>query len=120
MAGKLEAKSQFKGKVPKIFGPCADYAEKFMQTVIQVNTPMALADVFMQNSYLKADMNGSARIFNQALDYSTFRSGIYHLFEDKKLLSEIYTFAFFDYAKKHNLMIGEEADEMAWKEVELK
>ena len=63
MAGKLEAKSQFKGKVPKIFGPCADYAEKFMQTVIQVNTPMALADVFMQNSYLKADMNGSARIF---------------------------------------------------------
>jgi hypothetical protein len=120
MTKELEDKSEFKGKVHKKFGPCADYAENFMKTVIQVNTPMALADVFMQNSYLKADMNGSARIFNSALDYSTFRSGIYHIAEDRKLLSDIYTFAFFDYAKKHNLMTGKEADEMARKEVELK
>lgn len=93
---------------------CAQYAEKFMKTAIGVETPMALADLFCQNSYLNENLNRKGDIFYNALDLTAeVKNGIFHLLEDKQLLLNIYTLAFWDYAKKNNFVKKEDADKFA-------
>jgi hypothetical protein len=99
---------------------CAEYAAKFMKTAVQVDTPMALADLFYQNSYLRKDLDKNAKIFKKALDLSVnCKCGIYHIIEEKCLLEDIYKLAFADYAKKNGLIKDEEADKFVKSIVDL-
>jgi hypothetical protein len=115
-----ENAGEFKMKINcKKSEECAQYAERFMKAVVKAESPMELAELFYGNSYLKKDMDGSAKIFNYALDYSDSRSGIYHLVEDIKFLEDIYTLAFADYSRKNNLFKEKEADKFVKSLVDL-
>lgn len=90
---------------------CAKHAEDFMIEVVKAKSPMDLAELFYTNSYLRKDMDGSAKIFYKSLDVTVESiENPAHIEKDRDLLRKIYTFAFADYAKNKGMVESKEAD----------